>query len=795
MGTFWQDLVYAFRVFRKAPGFTVTATLALAVGIGASCAIFSLLDAAILRPLPFRDAQQLVALWERPPQFPKNSASPLTFLDWQKNSQSFSSMAALAFANRTLTGANMMPERVAAQVVTPSYFQVLGTNAISGRTFAENEGRDHVAVISDGLWKRRFGADPGVVGKPLILNGVEYTVIGVMPAMFRVIGSIDVWTPFDLDPKTAVRNSHFLRVFGRLKPGVSIEQARAEMAVIGEQIAQAAPETNKDWGVGVFPLQEDFTGSDLRTTSIALFGATGLLLLLACANVANLVLARGSMRNLEFALRASLGATRKRLLRQLLTESLLLAAGGGVLGLWFASGLLSAATALLPAGILPAAVVLELDWRVATFAVFASLLTGIVFGLLPSWRASNADLNSSMRAGGRTATEGGGVRRILASGEIALALIVISGAGLLARTLLQLEHVDRGYEPGNVLTMHFSLPRGQYAKPEQVQRFYRTAVQELGNVPGVRSAAFAIDFPLEGWSMGAPFEVEGKPVDTARRASAHYQPVTERYFETLGIPVVQGRTFTERDTASSTPVCIINEAFAARFFAGENPIGKHLRLDQTTTLEIVGVSHQVKVEGPGEANALELYVPAAQSPSDFPPNGLAVRTAGDPLAMIKSVQKAMGRVDKDLALSSIRTLDEIAADSVARPRFRALLAAAFAVAAMALAALGIYGVIAYAVSLRLREFGIRMALGATSGDVLSLVLKEGLWIAVGGIGAGLIGAGILTRGLGTLLFHVQPLDPLTFLTVPFLLALVALAASTIPARRAARVEPATALHE
>ncbi|HEY3742958.1 MAG TPA: ABC transporter permease [Bryobacteraceae bacterium] len=795
MRTLWQDLVYAFRVFRKARGFTITATLALAVGIGASCAIFSLLDAAILRPLPFRDAQQLVMLWERPPQFPKNTVSPLTFLDWKERARSFSSMAAMAVIDRTLTGPNVAPERVLSQYVTPSYFQLLGTNALTGRTFADNEERDHVAVISEGLWKRRFGADPGVAGKTVVLNGVQFTVIGVMPATFRIIGEVDVWTPLALDPKTSVRNSHFLRVLGRLKPGVSIEQARAEMAVIGEQIAQAAPETNKDWGVAVFPLQEDLTGSDLRTTSVALFGATGLLLLLACANVANLVLARGSMRNLEFALRASLGATRRRLLRQLLTESLLLAAVGGVLGLWFASGLLAAASALLPHGILPAAIVLQLDWRVAAFAVFASLFTGVVFGLLPSWRASNADLNSSMRAGGRTATEGGRVRRILASGEIALALIVISGAGLLARTLLQLEHVDRGYEPGNVLTMHFSLPRAQYGKPEQVQRFYRAALQELENVQGVRSAAIAIDFPLEGWSMGEPFEIVGKPIEAARRTSAHYQPVSERYFETLGISIVQGRAFSERDTASSSPVCIINQAFVARFFAGENPIGKRLKLDESAAVEIVGVSHQVKVEGPDEANALELYVPLAQTPPGIPQNGLAVRTTGDPVAMIKSVQMAMGRVDKDLALSFVRTLDEIASESVARPRFRAVLAAAFAAAAMALAALGIYGVIAYAVSLRLREFGIRMALGATSGDVLNLVLKEGLWIAGAGIGVGLVGAAIVTRGLGTLLFHVQPLDPLTFLTVPVLLALVALAASTIPARRAARVQPAAALHE
>jgi putative ABC transport system permease protein len=795
MRTIWQDLVYAVRVFTKAPGFAVTAMLALAVGIGASCAIFSLLDAAILRPLPFHDASQLVALWERPPQFPRNTVSPLTYLDWRNSGRSFQDMAALASSNRTLSGADSIPERLVSQSVTSSYFQMLGANPIAGRTFAESDDREHLAVISEGLWRRRFGADPGAVGKPIMLDGAPFTLIGILPSTFRLMGEVDVWTPLALDPKSVTRSSHFLRVLGRLKPGVSVEQARAEMAVIGEQIAQAAPETNKGWGVSVFPLQEDLTGSDLRTTSLALFGAVGLLLLLACANVANLVLARGSMRNLELALRASLGATRPRLIRQLLTESLLLAAGGGALGLWLASGLLQAAPALLPAGTIPPALALELDWRVTAFAIVTSLLTGVLFGLLPSWRASNVDLNSSMRAGGRTATDGGGIRRVLASGEIALALVVVAGAGLLARTLLQLERVDRGYEPGNVLTMHFSLQGANYAKPEQVQRFYRMAEQELEGVRGVRSVAFAMDFPLEGWSMGEPFEIVGRPVAASQRTSAHYQPVTARYFESLGIPIVRGRAFTERDTAGATQVCIVNEALAARFFAGQDPIGMQLKLDSPAPLEIVGVSHQVKVEGPAESNTLELYVPVMQSPLPVPASGLAIRTTGDPVAMIKSAQAAVTRVDKDLALSSVRTLDEIATDSVARPRFRAVLAAAFAAAAMALAALGVYGVIAYAVSLRLREFGIRMALGATSGNVLSLVLREGLWIAAGGIAVGLAGAAVVSRWLGTLLFGVRPLDPVTFLTVPAVLALVALAACAIPARRAARVDPAVSLHE
>ena len=793
MNDLWHDLVYAVRVFRKAPGFTVTATLALAVGIGASCAIFSLLDATMLRPLPFRDAHQLVGIWERPPQFPKNSVAPLNYLDWRDQSKSFQSMAGLAWGNRTISGTSGVPERLAAQWATPSFFELLGVSASAGRTFAASEERERLVVISEGLWRRRFGGERSAIGAPITLDGVQFTVIGVMPASFRLIGEIDVWTPLALDAKQASRKFHFLRVLGRLKPGVSIDQVRAEMAVIGDQIARASPETNKGWGIGVFPLQEDLTGSDLRTTSLTLFGAVGLLLLLACANVANLVLARGSLRAREMAVRASLGATRGRLLRQLLTESLLLAAAGGALGLWLAGLLLNAAPRLLPAGTIPPAIMLELDARVVAFAIAISLLTGVLFGLAPSWRASNARFNSSLRAGGRTVTDGGRTRRLLASAEIALALAMVAGAGLLARTLLHLEHVDRGYESGNVLTMHFTLPQSRYATPEKVRRFYQAAEQEIAGVAGVRSAAFAIDFPLEGWSMGEPFEVVGQPLAAADRPSAHFQPVSARYFETLGIRIVHGRAFTERDVADSAPVCIVNEAVARRFFGSRDPIGKRLKLSDPKPLEIVGVSRQVKVEGPAETNTLELYLPLTLT--DQRVGGLAIRTDGDPLALVKAAQAAMARVDKDLALSSIRTLDEIAAASVVRPRFRAALAGAFAAAALALAGLGVYGVLAYAVSRRLREFGIRMALGATSGNVLGLVLKDGMRIAAGGIAAGLAVAAVLTRWLGTLLFGVRPLDPLTFGMVPIVLALVALMACTIPARRAVGVDPAVALHE
>jgi putative ABC transport system permease protein len=792
MLTLWQDLRHAARTLRQSPAFT-TALAALAAGIGASSAVFSLLDAALLRPLPLSEPERLVALWERPAPYPngRNTIAPLNYVEWREQNNVFENIGAMAYFTGTLTD-GATPERIRTQAVTASFFNTLGVAPVRGRIFTHEEERQKLAVISEGLRQRRFAAgDP--LGKPLTLDGVPYTVVGVMPADFRIYGDCDIWVPRPLERPEANRNSHVLRAVARLKPGVSLEQARAEMAVIAERIAAESPATNKGWGVVVNPLQEDLTGSDLRTTTIALFGAVGLLLLLACANVANLTLARGVGRTREIAVRAALGAARIRLLRQLMTESLLLSVLGGAAGLALAAFLMDIGAKLLPAGTIPAAIVPRLDARVILFAMVASIVTGVLFGLAPAWKASGTSFTEALRASGRSVTGGTRVRSALAAVEIALAIGLVTGAGLLVRTLLGLEHVDRGYEPGQVLVMHFQLPQSRYTSPDKVLTFYENAQREMESVPGVRSAALGIDFPLEGWNYGEAFQVVGHPVPSAQRPFAHYQPVSPRYFETLGIKMARGRAFNNRDSATSTPVVIVNEEFARRYLTDGDPIGQKLIISNATVVEIVGVSRQVKVQGPADAAALELYVPNTQS--YLPSTGIALRANGDPLGLTNAARAAMTRVDKDLALYAIKTLDEVADEAVARPRFRAVLAAAFAGAALALAALGVYSVLAYAAGQRRREFGIRMALGATGSNVLGLVLKEGGAIVAIGIVAGVAIATVLVRYLTTLLFGVTPFDPVAFAIAPAILAAVALSACAIPARRAMLTDPAIALHE
>jgi putative ABC transport system permease protein len=787
-----RDLIQSVRGLWKSPGFTATAVLALAVGIGSTSGIFSLLDAVMLRPLPFRDAGRLVMISERPPGFGRNVVSPPTYLDWRTQNHSFENMGAMTWGSPTLTGEGA-PARVNGQKITASYLDVLGVQPVVGRWFTAAEERDSLVLISYRMWIERYAGDRAVIGKAITLDGKPFRICGVMPSHFRVLGDPDVWTTLAVDADPARRNSHILRVIARRKVSVTPEQASADMDVIGARISALAPDTNRGWGVAIDPLQSYVVSNDLRTTSLALSGAVGFLLLLSCVNVANLLMVRGAGRAREIAVRAALGASRSRIVSQLLAESFVLAMTGGAVGLWLAKLMLELAPRLLPPGMIPAAIPLQLDARVVWFTALASVVTGLLFGLAPAWSSSRASLTAAMRAGDRSNTSRGRMRNLLASAEIALAVVLLAGAGLLARTLLHLEHVDRGYEPGNVLTLRLSLPRASYPTNERAVEFFQAAEREIEKLPGVIAAGFTIDLPLDGWNFGDTFEIVGKPVPAAARPFAHFQLATPKYFDAVGIRLMTGRAFNERDTAKATVVCIINEEFARRYFDGRNPLGAVINV-QNEPRQVVGVIRQVRVEGPTDAKSLEIYVPYTQS-RYFWPETLAVRTAGDPMALDKPVQAAIGRVDKDLALTRIETLDEVAEESMVQPRFRAVLAAVFAVAALALAALGVYGVLAFAVTQRVKEFGIRLALGATASGLLRLVLRDGLRIVTIGLAVGLVAAAVLTRFISGSLYGVQTLDPLTFVAVPALLTAIALIACAMPARRAMGVDPMSALRD
>ena len=804
MTTLLQDFRYAARVLRRAPAFTAVAAIVLAIGIGANSAIFSLFDAVVLRPLPFQHPEELAKLWERPPDFAHNSVSPLTFLDWSEQNTVFASMAAVSGGSRTLHTAGGWAERIPGQSVSPAFFDLFGIRPLAGRTFNAQDAREDakVVVLSERLWRNRFGADRKLVGNTIPLDGQQFTVIGIVPARFQILYRSDLWTPFIPRRSPEQRRMHYLQVFGRLKPGVTFAQARAGMAPIAENIARIAPDTNKGWGITIEPLRQALVGQDLRITSLMLAAVAGFVLLMACANIANLLLARGVGRTREIAVRASLGGSPARILRQLLTESVLLSAIGGAAGILLAQFILSETPAWLPEGTIPVSMTLAFDGRVAAFALLATVLTGLLFGIVPAWQARRISLTDALRAAARGFTGAGGAfRSALAVSEIAVAVMLVTGAGLLLRTVVALDRVDPGYHADRVLTMYATLPLSRYPTPERALQFYQAAEREIAGLPGVRSVGLGFSLPMDGWEIGQGFTVVGAPpVGEAEEPAAHYQMVNAAYFETLGIRLLRGRAFSEHDDAAAPPVCIVNEELARRYLKGMEPIGAHVRVQamdpagpKPVVREVVGVVHQVKISGPAEKDEPEIYVPITQNP--WYGASIAVRTVGEPLAAAPAVKAAIARVDKEQAVTRVRTMDEVAAQSTAQPRFRAQLVGSFGLLALFLAAIGIFGVLAFSVSQRTREFGIRMALGARSADVLRMVAGNGLKIAMTGIAIGLAGAAALTRSIAALLYGVKPADPVAFLAAPLVLALVALAACAAPAWRASRVDPAVALRQ
>jgi putative ABC transport system permease protein len=805
MPAFWQDATYAARALRKAPGFTFVAVVVLALGIGANAAIFSLVDAALVRPLPFIHPERLFMLWERSTRFAHNRVAPLNFLDWSEQQHAFASVAAIAGGGRTLTGNGGEAERIAGQAVTSRFFEVLGIRAIAGATFDPDDvaRRPDVVVISERLSHSHFGGDTAAIGRAITLDGQPFTIIGVVPADFQILYPSDLWTPFVPRRSPEQRRQHYLQVIGRLKPAVTLDQARTDMGGVADQIARIAPDTNRDWGVTIEPLRDAIVGADLRTTSLVLAGVVGFVLLMACANVANLLLARGLGRSREIAVRAALGGSRWRIICQLLTESLLLAMIGGGSGLALAWGAVRAAPSLIPPGTLPQAIVLGFDVRVATVAAALTLGTALLFGLAPAWQASRVPLAEMTSAGGRGSTgRAGGLHAALVIGEVAAAVLLLSAAGLLVRTLIALNGIDPGYRAVRVLTMSVGLPLNRYGSADRLLTFYQAAERELAAIPGVNSAAIGGSLPLDGWDIGQGFAIKGDPpVEKSRMLSAHCQIVSAGYFRTLGIDIARGRPFGEHDTARATQVCVVNEEFVRRYLQGREPIGTLVEVQSMdlrggptpVTREIVGVIRQVAEQAGEKERAVEIYVPVAQNP--WFSASIAVQTAGEPMSFLPAVKAAIARVDKDQPLTRVRTMEEVAAQSTSQPRFRAELVGAFAALALMLAAVGIFGVLAFSVGRRAREFGIRLALGARTHDVLRLVLGSALEMTAAGVAIGLAAAAVLTRFLGTLLFAVKPTDPVTFLVTAAVLASAALVACALPAWRATRVDPAVTLRQ
>ena len=808
--SFQHDLRQAVRLIHKAPWFTAASVAVLGLGIGATTAIFSLVDAALLRPLPFRDAHELLMIWERSAQSPRNFVALQTFADWRDSAKSLSGVAASAGIVQIpiAKAAEDLPESVALESVTPSFFTVLGVTPLVGRAPDESHiyfpGRsDGGVAISERLWRTRFGADPAIVGQTIRIASPPrpVPVVGILPASFQPLGTTDIWEVISVDG-VAGRTTRVLRVIGRMKPETTLDQVRAELDVIARNIELANPATNRGWGVTIQPLQAAIVGPELRTTSFVLGGVVLFVLLLACANIANLILARGVGRTRELAVRAALGGTRVRIARQLLVECLLLGLLGGASGLAIAWALLRAAPSVIPPQTLPSSIELTLDWRLATFAFVTTVLTALLFGLAPAWQAARVSLVEAMNIGGRGSSDRAGrVRQALAVVEIAIALLLMTGAGLLVRTLVSLNNVDAGYHADDVVTMSVRLPfrRLVVAKPGELEAYWRSIEREVASIPAVRAASLGYDLPLTGTSINPPFEIVGRPVaDPANRPSAHYQIIGPRYFETLDIPLVAGRAFTDRDAESAPQVCIVSEAFVRRFLRGQNPIGARIAIAapgiraSMVNREIVGVVRQVRTR-PDEADdgASDVYVPAAQSPWIMA--NLVVRTAGEPLAIVEAVKRAIARVDPTQAVSQVRTMEQIAAQSTARPRLRAQLVAAFAGLAILLAAVGIFSVLTFMVEQRAREFSVRLAVGASASDLLRLVLGGGLRLTAMGVAIGVAASALLMRSLTTLLFGVPPLDPLTFVVAPLTLTLVALLACLAPAIRALRADPVGAL--
>ncbi len=803
MSSFLSDIRLAIRLLVKHPGFLAVAAGTLALGIGANTAVFSLLNAVLLRPLPYAAPERLVVAWEV--NFARegkpNVVGPANFLRWKQRSASFSAMAAIADSRGILTGVGE-PEEIQGQDVSAELFPLLGVRPAYGRAFRNEEdqpGRDTVVVLSDRIWRTRFNADPSTVGRAIALNGRSLTVVGIMPPGFNVLSSTaDFWTPIAFDEKARSPHGRYLRVVGRVRDGVSLRQAQADMDVLAAGLRAELPAFDTGWGVRLVPLAEQVVG-EVRPILLVLFGAVGLVLLLACVNVANLVLNRGLSREREFGVRAALGAGRARLVRQVLTEGLVLAAIGGALGVglaaWALGWLLPAAVRLLD---VPRVENVDVDPTVLAFALVASFAAVLIFGLVPALSVSRLHVEASLRQGARSGQADRGRRRLrrgLAAAQLALAFTLLIGAGLMVRSVGELLAVDPGFKSDHVLTMRLLLPESRY--PERADRvaFMDRVMEELQQVPGATSVGASSRLPFHGVPIGTGFAIDGRPSPgEASLPVADVAIVHGDYFKTMGIPLRQGRLFDGRDGQPGRRAAIINEALAREWFRGENPIGQRVSVRLGAKIEpdeIVGVVGDVKHAALDVAVRPMIYWPNRQA--GFPWMGVAVRTAVDPEALAQAATAAIHRIDSGQAVSDVAPMTDVVAETVARRQFTLEVLGVFAVIALALAALGVYGVLAYSVSQRLPEFGVRLALGASPRQLVKSVVRDSAGLVAIGIGAGIVSALAAGRLLETLLYGVTVADPLTFGLVSLGLAGVSLAAAWLPARRASRIDPLAAL--
>jgi putative ABC transport system permease protein len=802
MRTLARDLRHGIRLLAASPTFTAIAVAALALGIGANTAIFSVVNSVLLRPLPYRDPANLVMVWEKSPRNDRNSVSPGNYLDWKAQNRVFGEMTLIIdFSRTSLTGAGE-PEVLLAGEVSANFFHNLGVQPVIGRAFLDGEdvkGRENVALLSYALWQRRFGGNRHILGKNVMLAGIPHEVIGVLPASFRWNSrTTDVWVPYPLDPGRDYRatSGRFATVLARLKPGVTLKQAQSELSTIARRLEEQYPEFNQNWGANLVPLHEQAAGG-MRSILILLTAAVGFVLLIACVNVANLLLARAASRQREIAVRVALGAGRWQLMRQLLTESMLLATVGGALGLLLAWWGTDALVALAPAS-LPRLSEVGVDWRVFGFTALIAIATGVLFGLVPAIVASKPNLNDALKESGRGTSSDlrrHRVRSLLVVGEVALALVLLIAAGLMIRSFQKVLAVDPGFNSEKLLTMRINLPHSRNGKDPQVVGFFQDALARIQGLPGVRSAG-AINFlPLTGMASGTDYLVVGRPIPKpGDRLGTEVRVADPNFFSTMGIPLLRGRTFTAHDIAQSSPVLIINEELARTVFPGEDPIGKKLVIDwgpKSPEDEIVGVVGNLKHYGLDHKTYPTVYWSHARMP--YEAMTLVARTSGDPNALAAAAIREIHAIDPDQPVSDVRPMEAVVSASVSEARFNVLLLAIFASLALALAAVGIYGVMAYNVAQRTHEIGIRVALGARTGDVMSLIVGQGLLLTLAGIAIGATGAVALTRLMASLLFGVTATDPATYAGVSVLLALVALAATYIPARRALKVDPIVAL--